>query len=59
MCGLLAGSIATLIGVFSGLEPFVILLRATVASFTIGITVAIGMSIIHVANIPNETKANR
>ena len=59
LSGLLAASLTTLIGICSGLEPFTILCRAMVSGIAIGLTVSIGISVIKVANIPNETKANQ
>ena len=52
--GLLTAGFVSLIGVAAGLEPQVILLRALVAAFAIGMVVAFGVSVIHAANAKRE-----
>lgn len=50
VAGLLTACVVTLIGLAVGLEPFVILCRATVSAVLIGSLVSFGMSVIYVAN---------
>lgn len=52
--GLLTAGFVSLIGLAAGLSPEVILLRALIASITIGSIVGFGISVIHVANTKRE-----
>ena len=47
---LLTGSIVTLVGIFSGLEPLVILVRSFVSAVVLGCLVSLGISIVRLAN---------
>jgi hypothetical protein len=47
---LLTGSIVTLVGVFVGLEPIVILVRSIVSAAVLGCLVSLGISIVRLAN---------
>ncbi len=50
VCGLLVACGVTLIGLAVGLEPHVILWRASISAVLIGSLVSFGMSVIYVAN---------
>ncbi len=47
---LLTGSIVTLVGIFSGLEPMVILVRSFVSAVVLGCLMSLGISIVRLAN---------
>lgn len=52
--GLLAGSLATLIGVACQLDPFAICCRALISGFTVGAVMSVGASLIRLANLEPE-----
>ena len=51
LTALLTGSLAALIGVCSGLEPFVISYRSFISALLLGTIVTIGTSIVQLANV--------
>lgn len=51
LSAILTGCGVTLIGVFYGVEPFVVLTRALVSAVLIGTLVSFGLSVIRVANV--------
>lgn len=50
LAGMFTACIVTLIGVFFGVEPFAVLIRATVSSALMYFLVTLGMGIIRTAN---------
>ena len=50
----LTACVVTLIGVFSGVEPFVVLVRAFVSATLLCALVSMGVGIIRTANVKNE-----
>lgn len=58
LVGLLAGCLATLIGIASGHEPFVIFSRALISGVAVAILLSFGLSVIHLANVePPRTES--
>ena len=51
MAAMLTASLVTLIGVFSGVEPFDLLVRAMVSAILMGAIVSLGLGVIRVANV--------
>jgi hypothetical protein len=51
MAAMLTASLVTLIGVFSGVEPFDLLIRAMVSAILMGAIVSLGLGVIRVANV--------
>lgn len=56
---LLTGAAVVLVGVFLKLEPYVILQRAVVSSFVLGIIVSLGVSIIRMTDSEYRQHAGR
>jgi hypothetical protein len=54
LAALFTGCIVTLIGVFSGIEPFDVLVRSVVSAVAMGLLVSIGVAIIRVADLKRE-----
>ena len=48
VAGLLTACAVTLVGVMSGLDPHVILIRAAISSLVVGVVVAVGVSLVRV-----------
>ncbi len=46
--------VVTLIGVFSDVEPFAVLLRASISAVLIGSLVGLGMGVVRTANIRSD-----
>ncbi|MEZ6095523.1 MAG: hypothetical protein R3C03_15050 [Pirellulaceae bacterium] len=49
--GLLAGCIATLIGVACGNEPFIVFARALISGIGVWLLTAFGLAVVHLANM--------
>lgn len=56
LCGMFVACLVTMVGVVQGFEPFTIFCRALVSGSAIGVTVALGVGVIRLANIPHEMK---
>ncbi|MEM9412504.1 MAG: hypothetical protein AAGA30_15425 [Planctomycetota bacterium] len=56
LLGLLAGTLATIVGVVCGVDPFTILCRSVLSGIAVGVTVAIGVGFVRLANRPNEAR---
>jgi hypothetical protein len=57
LCGILTACLTTLIGIVQGFDPFTIFFRASVSGLVIGVAVSVGITVVRMANIPNEVKA--
>lgn len=51
VAGMLTGSLATIIGVACGIDPFAVCTRALISGAVVGIPMSIGMSIVRAANL--------
>lgn len=58
VAGLCTASAVTIVGILSGLEPHVILQRASISAVLVGSVLAFGLGVIQLANIP-PAKSNR
>ena len=56
-CGLLTGAFVTLIGVALQLSPMTILIRASVSAIVIGAIVALGVSLVRIADTEDKKPA--
>lgn len=54
LAAIITGCLVTLIGVFSDIEPFVVLIRTLVSSIAMGTLVSVGVSIIRAADLKRE-----
>ncbi len=53
MMGVLAGCLATLVGVACGHEPFVVFSRAIISGVVVAIIISFATSVYHLANVEN------
>ncbi len=51
VAGMLTGSLATMIGVACGIDPFAVCTRALISGVIVGVLMSIGMSIVRAANL--------
>lgn len=56
LVALFTACFVTLIGVFSGFEPFVVLVRASVSAILLGGIVSLGSGVIHLANVGSRSR---
>lgn len=54
LAALFTGCLVTLIGVFSDIEPFVVLIRTSISAIAMGVLVSIGVSIIRTADLKRD-----
>lgn len=50
--GVCTASMVTGIGIVTGLEPYTILIRASISAFLVGGVLAFGLAVIQLANLP-------
>jgi hypothetical protein len=55
MLGLLVACFATVLGVYHGHEPFVVLSRAVISGIVVAAILSFGTGVVHLANIENPT----
>lgn len=56
--GLLTAAMLTLVGVFLGFEPHVVLIRATVSALIVGSTLSVGMAVVRLANVEQKEQGS-